>query len=410
MPNINAATISSIRFDEQASTPSTPAAGFSSIYMKTDGLYHVDDAAAATKLVVNTPTTAAQNTILPSANVAALTLKAFSDATTILFDIQRSTGNGVFQVEDEGQINFGNATDVEPVLILRTPSGNNHYIFWERGGNTRWELETEGTESGSNTGTDLALNSSTDAGNALASNVLFIKRQTGRIGIGTGAPAGRLHVDGSADEIQFQVDANGTQTNDLARFGDATNYLAIEADGSWELNGTATAWEDLRVPGTTVKLGATAPDFAAFLGSGNLLTYLFDGAATAEQVYFTIQMPHGWKAGSDIYPHIHWTPTDANAGNVKWQLEYSWANIDATFAAPTTISIVDAADGTAWKHQKAQFAAIVGSGKTLSSMLVCRLFRDPADAADTYAHDAAFLQFDVHYEIDTLGSRQETVK
>jgi hypothetical protein len=46
--NINAANISSVRFDEQASTPSTPAAGFSAIYMKTDGLYAIDDAGNVT--------------------------------------------------------------------------------------------------------------------------------------------------------------------------------------------------------------------------------------------------------------------------------------------------------------------------------------------------------------------------
>ena len=43
-------------------------------------------------------------------------------------------------------------------------------------------------------------------------------------------------------------------------------------------------------------------------------------------------------------------------------------------------------------------------------MLVCRLFRDPADNADTYPQDIAFLQFDIHYEIDSLGSSKEYIK
>lgn len=29
---------------------------------------------------------------------------------------------------------------------------------------------------------------------------------------------------------------------------------------------------------------------------------------------------------------------------------------------------------------------------------------------DTYPQDVAFLQFDVHYEIDSLGSEQEFIK
>ena len=128
-------------------------------------------------------------------------------------------------------------------------------------------------------------------------------------------------------------------------------------------------------------------------------------------MFFTIQFPHGYKLGSDVYPHVHWTPTDAGAGSVVWQLEYSWADIDEVFPAVTPIEIADAAAGVAWTHQLASFAAVTGSGATgVSSMLVCRLFRDPAHASDTYGSDAALLEFDVHFEIDTVGSRIELVK
>ena len=54
----------------------------------------------------------------------------------------------------------------------------------------------------------------------------------------------------------------------------------------------------------------------------------------------------------------------------------------------------------------ANYVSLTQDG-ALSSMLICRLYRDPADAADTYPQDVAFLQFDVHYEIDSLGSETE---
>jgi hypothetical protein len=170
-------------------------------------------------------------------------------------------------------------------------------------------------------------------------------------------------------------------------------------------------WDDLRIPGTSVRLGASAPDLVAFLGAGGLLLPAFDGGATLEQVYFTIQMPHGYKLGTDITPHVHWTPTTAGAGNVKWNLEYSWSDTGATFPAATTIAVTDAAGGTAWEHTKSFFPAIDGSGITkVSSMLVCRLFRDPSDGADTYGADASFSEFDFHYQIDTIGSQQPSSK
>jgi hypothetical protein len=173
-----------------------------------------------------------------------------------------------------------------------------------------------------------------------------------------------------------------------------------------------TVWDDLRTPASSIfllGLGAD-PAWGAFLGAGNLQILRFDGATTLERVFFTVQMPHTYKEGTDIYAHVHWTPTTANAGNVKWNLEYSWINVNGTFPAVTTIAIVDAASGTAWDHQVAEFPTITGTGKELSSMLVCRLFRDPNDGQDTYGFDAGLLEFDIHFEVNTMGSIQPFVK
>jgi hypothetical protein len=71
----------------------------------------------------------------------------------------------------------------------------------------------------------------------------------------------------------------------------------------------------------------------------------------------------------------------------------------------------DSTDSTDRKHHKAVNATgIDGTGKTLSSMIICRLYRDVSDANDTYASDAFLLEIDFHYEIDTVGSRTELTK
>lgn len=203
----------------------------------------------------------------------------------------------------------------------------------------------------------------------------------------------------------------GQEATTPLKLGGATDYSIFEADGTLAFEGAATVWNDMRVPGTSARLGSSAPAVAAFLGAGGLYVLQFNGTGVANDIYFEIQMSHEYKEGTNILPHVHWTPTDTNTGNVVWYLEYSWANIGATFGASTTItSTPEAAGGTAWVHKVANFAAITGTGKTISSMLVCRLYRDPADVNDTYAHPAAFLEFDLHFEIDTVGSRQTTVK
>jgi len=186
-----------------------------------------------------------------------------------------------------------------------------------------------------------------------------------------------------------------------------TNYAEFETDGTLELHGDATVWDDLRVPVTTAKPGAVVPDFAQFLAGGGLKTYLFDGTARVEEIHFTVQMPHGYKVGTDIVPHVHWTPTDTNVGDVRWSLEYTWADITDTFPNSITLHTVDTTSGTAWDHQLTNFSAIVGSGTTgISSMLVCRLYSDASHGDDSYEYDAALLEIDFHYELDTIGSRK----
>ncbi len=201
-------------------------------------------------------------------------------------------------------------------------------------------------------------------------------------------------------------------TSEGGTFGDhiAGDYSNFEDTGFLRYEGSAQAWDDMRIPGLAVQLGASSPDLISFLAAGDLKIYGFNGNATEEEVHFTVQLPHTYAQGTDIEPHVHWSAVNANAGDVVWQLEYTWANINGTFPASTTITATDSASGTAWDHQVIGFSAITGTSKNISSMLVCRLFRDPTDGSDTYASDAAFLEFDFHFQIDTIGSRQEFIK
>lgn len=68
MPNINAANISSARFAEQASNPSTPAADFASIFRKADGFYVIDENAVA-NMLVQAPDAATPQTIIQAASL-----------------------------------------------------------------------------------------------------------------------------------------------------------------------------------------------------------------------------------------------------------------------------------------------------------------------------------------------------
>lgn len=170
-------------------------------------------------------------------------------------------------------------------------------------------------------------------------------------------------------------------------------------------------WETIVISGIILGSATSAPDIIPFGDPPtDLKIRAFDGNAIIEQLYASPKIPSNYQEGTDIIFGIEWTPINNNAGNVKWFLDYTWANLNDVFSAQTTISVVDAADGLAWKHQEAHFTAISGTGKKILSTLNFRLSRDPTDAQDTYTSDAGVLNVLIHYKINTFGSRQMDIK
>jgi hypothetical protein len=194
--------------------------------------------------------------------------------------------------------------------------------------------------------------------------------------------------------------------------GDETNYIQFDNRGELTLHGNATVYEDLRVPVTSTKRGGTKdPTLRRVLdngsGSQGVFAFWFD-KNVEEELYLIVQMPHAWKEGSQIYPHIHWlADTDLNGSTVEWGLEYSWASIGNTYGNTSIITEYNtlAALGpvTAYQHTYTTLPAIDATGQTMSSILMCRIFRNAASSNDTYNRDAALLEIDFHYEIDKLG-------
>lgn len=219
---------------------------------------------------------------------------------------------------------------------------------------------------------------------------------------------------------KFVLQNNATLNNPIINggiftdpiFGTVPNYSTFEADGTYVANGDATTWQDINLSGSSLATGSAAPGKVA-LDSSNILAYAFSGTnVTPDELHGSFEILHDYKEGTTIYPHVHWCPTTAGAGNVKWQLEYIWINGSGTFSSPTTVANTVSAGGVAWVEMRTPLPStgISGSGKTMGSRFAFRLFRDAADAADTYAASAALLDIGIHYERDTLGSRTMTTK
>ena len=195
-------------------------------------------------------------------------------------------------------------------------------------------------------------------------------------------------------------------------------YLYLYSQQSLTLLGEATCWEDLRNPAASAGPGATNPVYAQFRrNAGNTSAGVYaqrfaDPGAGAEgmDLMFDVQHSHAMKTGSIISPHIHWSPNDANAGDVGWGIEYTEANIYGVFPVTTSELVAVAASGVQYSHDLAEFSDIVNANRTISGMMKFRVYRSDVGNIDTYAAVVWLHEFDVHYEIDTIGSRQEYIK
>jgi len=228
-----------------------------------------------------------------------------------------------------------------------------------------------------------------------------------------------IEVEQTTDEdnIHFKTLGSERMLIDEAgntRIGDGTNNTYIESDGSLSYEGTATRWDDLKVNVSRLTShGAKPPGMNDVIDAGagpGLFLYWFD-KSNEEELFFTVQMPHGWKEGSTIKPHVHWIANNGS-GNVEWALEYVWANVNDVFSTTTTTLSSDTpisayAD---YKHMLTSLGDMDGTGKTLSSIILCRIFRKADSANDTFDRDAGLLQIDFHYQIDADGSREILVK
>ncbi|MFK5878098.1 MAG: hypothetical protein QM478_01235 [Flavobacteriaceae bacterium] len=228
-----------------------------------------------------------------------------------------------------------------------------------------------------------------------------------------------IEVEQTADEDKIRFTTAGTERMTIdnsgnIRIGDGTNNTYIESDGSLSYEGTATRWDDLKVNVARISgSGIRAPGKNDLVDAGagpGLFLYWFDDN-TEEELFFTVQMPHGWKEGSDIMPHVHWVANNGS-GDVEWALEYTWSNVSDDFPTTTTTltEFTPISAYADYKHMLTDLGTMSGTGKTLSSIILCRVFRKAGSSDDTFDKDAGLLQIDFHYQIDADGSREVFVK
>ena len=154
--------------------------------------------------------------------------------------------------------------------------------------------------------------------------------------------------------------------------------------------------------------GSSAPALTTF--RNNIKVGAFNGSGTTvNEIFGSIHLPHTYIAGTDIYFHVHWSHIIASpTGSVRWNLDYSFARGFGyeAFPAANTITLTQAA-GTQYNHHIIESSAIAGTNLEPDTLILCRIWRDPADVNDTFTNDAFFIRADAHIQVDNRSTKEK---
>lgn len=201
----------------------------------------------------------------------------------------------------------------------------------------------------------------------------------------------------------------------------ATSNASFTYDGNLTANGTSkmknlnilvnityvrTYWDDIAVGGSALASGAFAPTLTSWNGTG--ADYCYAGSVRNEYSYGSAELPHDWKEGTILYPHIHSSKSTSGVGNYTFRLDWSLSDSTHILYNSTNVTVIN---GAQWMTFIVPFNdTINASGFNIGSMWRFTLTRLQDDVKDNYADCAGVSQVSLHYEIDSPGSTTQLTK
>lgn len=227
-----------------------------------------------------------------------------------------------------------------------------------------------------------------------------------------------LHFYNPAKTYSAMMDFTATEFR-IVPGNEFPHDLLLDCGNGKTLELEHPVYDDMRItPSSFDRPGVSDPTIVKVQPGGSGDTYLYE-FADGNAASFVVQLPHTYKVGEDIKVHVHWTPGDhgeAEDGNtVGWKIDYTWANINGAFGEMTTADCSDACNGVDWEHNMSPEVTITGTGKSISSMLICNIRRTDTGSDDTWNGTVSgerplILEVDFHYPVNTLGSRTWSTK
>jgi len=184
-----------------------------------------------------------------------------------------------------------------------------------------------------------------------------------------------------------------------------------EADANVQQFDTRTkdGWADI-VSELYYRDSPSSPTAANYKGGLYLPEFL---TGQTMEVFSNFHIPHSWRAGTMLYPHVHFTVLNNTAGVVRWGFEYTFArrhdsSSHTTFPATQVIVIdfsipANSAD-THFVCEAPEAGGITGTNLEVDAMVLTRIYREGAHANDTYPGSCFGITADLHIEVDRAAT------
>jgi len=172
---------------------------------------------------------------------------------------------------------------------------------------------------------------------------------------------------------------------------------------------TGDGWADI-VSELIIRDTPSAPIGTVFKGAIPLWEFPTNDMREA---FVNFHIPHSWKPGTMVYPHVHFATASNLSGVVRWAFEYTWARRhdstgQRTFMAVQTIYVdFTITANSADEHfvcEAPQDGGIAGAGLEVDSMILMRVYRDGLHVNDTFPASVLGITADLHYEVDRYAT------
>ncbi len=341
--------------------------------------------------------------------ITSKTLQPFNDDNNRMYFTDGSVGNYLFFKDEVGSVlsveegEFVIFTGVNNVWVKRTIYNNGTFLTLP---------DTPSSYSG-NAGSEVRVN---DTGTALEfSNTIKF------------TPTLESEIEASTEITQvMSTQGDGIYSDEITTplliAGDS-NYqdsTMVDDTGFMTFWGTGENYQAVNVSMLQAKaIGDNDPDLVQYksqTGSTGVYAYAFD-RDTEEELVFTVDVPRQYTESSDVGVNFNWVSAvdGAAALNVAWGMEYTWANRGETFSNTSIASSVSTrvpvdANINQDVLYRSEVDVIDGAGKDINSTIICRVFRDATNGADTFPSDVFLLSVDFHFACNSVGSRNEQSK